>query len=584
MDFIKVESGLVSGNVPILFDFNSGTEHFNLSTATTGLANIPVYSYVDDRGFLDTGNSYVYNNALVFKLTHDQVSVDDILVQFAPANTSNTDRYAFNVSSMLSDGFNVSFNKYVNGVKSDSLCQDGGSMGNLWDAEKYKGVLYAVRLNDTDHDLTGIAFLYHRYDMDRGSYGGLDTASYTFVLQRLKNDNKQYFLISDTDYDPEKYGPESKPGGYGDPDPLNPTGGNPALDHTSDTITIPTKPTVGVTTAGFYHAYKVTQGLLNNFGAKLFPSIGSIVGDIAGVTDVKDVLMQMATLLFSPGLYQGVHITGQNIAVIDMIINGKAIDYVVDCHVIPVSPTTGGSQNIKCGAVEIDISAPVVTDDYIDFDCGSVSIPLQYQNFLDFTQVKARLFLPFVGFVDLKPEFWHGGTINVSYRFNIVDGSFMAFVRSTSVCSNLASSLVAQYGGVSCLHIPVTGVNYSSMIAGLVTGSMNLVSGIGSGNLAGSAGSALSIANMKPEMAQSNNYNCSTSFLGCRRPYLLIERALPCMSERYPHDNGFPLNVYANIGSVTGYTEIEDFDASGIASTDDERNEIIDLLRGGVYL
>ncbi len=383
-----------------------------------------------------------------------------------------------------------------------------------------------------------------------------------------------------TTSDPD-LGPESQPEGYGQDDPSNP----PAFDHTSDTIPVPSDPTVGVTTAGFYHAYKVTQNGLSGLGAELFPTLGQIVGDLTGIDSELDALKVLMNLCISRGLFSTQQVAGQAISALDILMNGKLIDYVVSCHCIPVTPTVGGSQNIRCGVRELSIAAPVITSDYVTFDAGSLAIPSQYQNFLDVTQCRARLFLPFVGFVDLKPEYWHGGVVSVKYKFNIIDGSFMAYVSASSKFSNLSNSVIGQYGGSACLHIPVTGRDYASVVSGMVSGSMSLVAGAATGNMAGAiAGSALSVANMRAPMAQSNNYNCSTSFLGVRRPYLLIERAIPNVSSMYPHDNGFPLNVNFTLGSMSGYTEVEQIDLTGIGGTDEERTEILNLLRGGVYL
>lgn len=375
------------------------------------------------------------------------------------------------------------------------------------------------------------------------------------------------------------FGPESEPEGYGQDGEL------PAFDHESTPVPVPSMPTVGVTTAGFYHAYKVTQGLLNNFGAKLFPSLSAIIQDATGITSTEDVLKLMVQLLISPAAFFNTQVVDQNFSVIDMIINGKAIDYVIDCHVIPVTPSVGSSENIKCGAREIDIAAPKVLSDYIDYDCGSITIPSQYANFMDITACRARLFLPFVGFVDLKPEFWHGSTLSVKYRFNIVDGSFMAFVYCNSKFSRLANTVIGQYGGCACLHIPVTGINYASMVSGLVTGSMSLAANVAAGKPVGIAGSAMSALNMTPSLAQSNNYNSSTAFLGVRRPYLLIERGVPCMSSKYAHEKGIPLNVNMVLGACRGYTEVDpNIDLSGIQAPVDVLEDLRrDLSEGCIF-
>lgn len=368
-----------------------------------------------------------------------------------------------------------------------------------------------------------------------------DTAMSNNFLQ-----SKGYHMsISETDLDlPD----DSVPDGYGQTD------GEPAHDHTSTTIAVPDAPSVSSHDTGFMHVYKVSTGALATLGQYLFPSA-------ANITDIESALRAIAGIF----AYR------------------DSVQYIVDLHAIPVSPATSGSDNIKLGALVTEISQPVCPTDYVDFDCGSISLPLNEQSYLDFL-CRAKLFLPFVGFVDINPEYWNGGTLSVKYRFNVIDGSFMAYVSSTSAVSKLANSLIGQYGGSACLHLPVIANSYGSIASGLVGGSMAIAAGAASGNMIGAAASAATALNVQPQMSQSNNYNASTSFLGCRTPYLLIERPVPCMSGKFAHDKGLPLNVALRLSGLRGFTVISDIDLSGITgATDNELDELRRLLSEGVY-
>ena len=390
--------------------------------------------------------------------------------------------------------------------------------------------------------ITGVCLVYKDIKADGTSTGsGLYT---TISLQYFKNLGFEFDIYEyDTDY-----GPPSEPDGYGQ----NVT---PAFDHTSTTIGIPDAPSVSTSSVGFMHVYKTGNGALSSLGQYLFPAAENI-------TDIESALRVMAGIF----AYR------------------DSVQYIVDLHAIPVSPTTGGSEYIKLGALTTDISQPVVSSDYVDFDCGSITIPAQYANFVDFSGCRAKLFLPFCGFVEVAPEYWHGGTLSLKYRFNVIDGSFMAYLRATSSKSQLSNSLIGQYGGSACLHLPVIANSYGSLVSGLVSGSMMLAGGAATGNIAAGAASALTAANFQGNMAQSNNYNASTSFLGGRLPYLLIEREVPSFSTMYTHDKGLPLNVAVSLASVHGFTVIDDIDLSGITgATDNELDELRRLLSEGVY-
>jgi hypothetical protein len=134
------------------------------------------------------------------------------------------------------------------------------------------------------------------------------------------------------------------------------------------------------------------------------------------------------------------------------------------------------------------------------------------------------------------------------------------------------------------LHLPVIANSYGALASGLVGGSMQIAAGAATGNVGGVVAGAMTASNFQGNMSQSNNYNASTSFLGGRRPYFLIEREVPCFSTMYPHDKGLPLNVAVNLSQISGFTIIDDIDLSGITgATENEIEELRQLLKEGVY-
>lgn len=349
--------------------------------------------------------------------------------------------------------------------------------------------------------------------------------------------------------DPD-YGPESDPDGYGD-------NGQPALDHTSDLIPFPDDPTVSTGSTGFMHVYNVAQGTLSSLGQYLFPQF-----DLEHLTDIVAVLRAFAGIF----AYQ------------------DSVQYIVDLHAVPVAPRVGGSDYIKLGALETDISAQTCSSDYVDFDCGAVHIPEQYKNFLDYTGISYKCYIPFYGFVDVNPEYIVGGSLHLKYKFNIVDGSFIACLMSTSSKSQLAGSVIGQYSGNACCHLPVVAASYGAIIGGMVAGAA-AISGAPtakSGAIGQVVNGALTADNFQPKMAQSNSYNAGAAFMGERRPYLLIERQVPSFSSKYTHEHGLPLNVNMLFASLHGFTIIDGgVDLSGINAPVDVLDDIRRALTEG---
>ena len=321
----------------------------------------------------------------------------------------------------------------------------------------------------------------------------------------------------------EEYGDYSSSGGYG--------GGS--FDDSSDAFGLPSLPSLGVSEAGFVNVYKPTSGQLVGFADELFPDFEMPTPSTKeGIDGVVENLNNVASVL---GFFA------------DSYLNKGLIDYVIDCHIVPVAPSITSNTGIKVGYKTFNYNPSKVTSDYVEFDCGTLQIAEYYQNFLDYEGTRAKLYAPFIGFVDIKPEWFQSGSLRLVYHFNIIDGSCIAFVIATSSKSKLSNTVVATFGGNCCVHMPITGLNYSSMISGVLGGASKVLSGQ-------IAGGAEQIATARPSIEQSNGYNAGMSFMCYRRPYLLIERPVASFSKDYPREQGLPLNVTKKLSSLKGFT------------------------------
>lgn len=453
-------------------------------------------------------------------------------------------------------GFNIYY------TFQDATADDVNAGTLLKDASLYSGDYYVGCLQEGN-------IFWLSYVDDR-------TPAYTSAPELYGVDLEQVAEIFGTSFKYElssdAYGEASDIGGYGSGD-ITPT-----FDDSSDTIGIPTMPGIGVSSVGFVNVYNVSTGGLQSFGSELFPNLNfTPISSLPAPADVTDALVNVATVLVDFG--------NQIPAMIDMYINNTLINYIIDCHIIPVAPTVGGSEYIKVGFRTFSPTADRVTSDYIDFDCGTINIGEYYANFADYEPyTRAKLFLPFVGYVDLKPEYWQSGLLQVIYRFNVIDGSFMAFVKATSSKSRLSDTVIAQYGGNCCVHIPITGANYSNLVSGVVGAAAAVASAQPGTGGSAALDAAINLANTKANVQQSNGYNATTSFLGVRVPYLVIERTVSNMSSAYPDEIGIPCNINLDFSDLSGLVQSQDVILDGITgATDAELKEIARLLAGGVY-
>ena len=362
------------------------------------------------------------------------------------------------------------------------------------------------------------------------------------------------------------YGDGSDVGGYGE--------GKPTHDFSSDKIVRSNLPSSTALTPGFLNAYQISSNTLQHLGEALFPPI-----DENEFTDVAKSLYQF--------------VLSQQ--------NEKMLDFVVDCHIVPCAVTVSSSSNITVGGKTLEsihgtLTAPKITNVYSTKSCGTLNIGEAFGNFLDYT-VRCKLYLPFYGYVEIPPEYWNGGSISVEYAFNVLDGTFVAFVSGKANHSNL-NSMIGQYSGCAITHIPVRGEDYSQIASGLISTGVAIAGTAGSiastmatggatapiavGSMANLGSNIYNVMNSKPSLAGGGGTNSSSAMMMHKKPYLIIEYPTPQFSTRYPKEMGLPLNVAGTLGQFGGMTIAENPVLDGIPCTEREKERIRNALKTGL--
>ena len=293
----------------------------------------------------------------------------------------------------------------------------------------------------------GFAVINYQYDsgFTPCRIGGrvLDIDAFTAKLQEL------YPSLDFSEYEVEEVSDEAGPASV--------TGGYKGGSHdiwTSDSVGVPSLPSLSGCDLGFVNMYMPQVGDLVDLGEEIFPDFDWQAP--TGV-DLLDAILNIAMTIPN---------------IVTMFTNSKLIDYVQDVHIIPVLPTTGGNEYVKLGFRTMNMSCAKITSDYVEKDLGKINIKEAEGQFLDYLPyTKAKLYLPFVGFVPIEPEYWQNGWLGVVYHFNVRDGSFMAYVTSTPArVDGMVDHVIGSYSGNACIHVPITGLNYSSMVSGIIGG------------------------------------------------------------------------------------------------------------------
>lgn len=89
----------------------------------------------------------------------------------------------------------------------------------------------------------------------------------------------------------------------------------------------------------------------------------------------------------------------------------------------------------------------------------------------------------------------------------------------------------------------------------------------------------------KGYVTHSGTVSGNAGMLGVKVPYVMIEFPNQSLADNYKHFVGYPSNMYARLGDLSGYTECEQVLAGSLVNqTDSEMSELVEALKGGVYL
>lgn len=386
-------------------------------------------------------------------------------------------------------------------------------------------------------------------------------------------------------------------------------GGGGSFDGTSESVSIPTLPSLSSSNTGFTRIYN--------------PSL-SQVQDLARYLWTDDTVIET--------IWNKIKQFFEN-----------PMNAIIGFNLVPVPVPNGGTENFKLMYIDTGVSMTVAASQFVDVDCGDLKIEKYYGSALDYSpNTKISCFLPFIGNVSLNVDEVMDKNLNIIYRVDICSGSCVAHIL-------VDGNDMYQYSGHCAISIPLSGSDFSSYVnaaisvgklagAALISGAgvaasaiigdaepqtnkittttqitdttmdrftgeqvisgtksiMKTVEkpneqsstqasflGISPRNIANTVGQVIS---SKPHIEHSGSFSGNSGYLGVRRPFVIIERPNMCMPENYQHLNGFPSMITALLGSCKGYTVVQQVQLTELYATNPEQAEILELLKSGVIL
>lgn len=350
----------------------------------------------------------------------------------------------------------------------------------------------------------------------------------------------------------------------GDPDgPSGPGGGDGNHSYADDDISLPTLPTLGAAASQMVTIYRMNDIDMATFAHDLWSD---------GWTQIK--------AFFS-----------------------DPMDFVVGCMVLPYQPTVDGSAKPKFGIFTWQNAYNKVKPQYQSISCGEIDINEFYGSCFDYDPYrKIQIFLPYIGYRDLPVDKIMNKTIAVTYYCDCFTGDCVAFVHTPAVgpAGPQKTQVIGQYAGNLGVRIPLSRQSWDAavsagisllggavaMAAGGIAQGMGLeakeLSASQIGNQAGAATmSAVNAA--KTSVKRSGTQGATAGYMSIQDPFIIDTIPRQSLPTNYKELEGYPSNIYGNVGSFQGFLAVEKIKLETTA-TETEKDMIMQLLKGGIYV
>lgn len=259
---------------------------------------------------------------------------------------------------------------------------------------------------------------------------------------------------------------------------------------------------------------------------------------------------------------------------------------IIGLHVMYATPTTGADRDIQVGYINSGVQSKIVTEQYTEIDCGTVTINEYFGDARDYSPyTQVYCYLPFIGIVELNADDVVNSTLNIKYKIDVLTGCCLA---QLSIKKYGLDAVLYTYTGNCAVQMPITSGNYlstvSSLLGAVVSGAAAVATGGALAPVAiGAAANAIG-GGARASVAMSGSLGSNAGAMGIRKPYLIIKRVESADANGYNEFYGYPTNKRVNLSQLTGYVRVKDINLSGTNATEDEQNEIVTLLKEGVIL
>lgn len=259
------------------------------------------------------------------------------------------------------------------------------------------------------------------------------------------------------------------------------------------------------------------------------------------------------------------------------LINNNPIENIISCKAIPYN-ISGTTQEITLGNVKTGVNGEKISQNFSKQTIGTVAIAEHYKNFLDYAPyTNVIIYLPYIGFKELDTSLVMGKTLKIEYTLDVITGGCLAQIYVGNI-------RLYEFTGSIGVDISITASNRAQVESAYISAGVGVVSSAMSGNVTGAVNSIIGAATSQYHYSGTGNPSPSCVASTNRTCYVVIDRPQYQSLKAFNHTRGRMCCLSKTIGSLKGYTVCDgNVDISGISATDEEKEEIVNILSSGFF-
>lgn len=287
-------------------------------------------------------------------------------------------------------------------------------------------------------------------------------------------------------------------------------------------------------------------------------------------------------------------------------------DYIVDLSYYPVDfaesrlyfePAIDGSP-VYIGNLNSGVTGKEIIGGSTAIYGGFVDITNYYNSYLDYSpNTSLSVYIPYIGVRPLDIDMVTGHRVHLIYYLDLGTGQFIAALGldgdiTQDELGRFSGSIgqpLAQYCGNMAIHIPLNGTSQNAYMLNsavqatqILTSAGALAGGVATGNIAGVVGGAGGIISaVKSPIIKEEIQGTLTPATGLYSPqtaYLIVNRPKTAEPSTFKDKQGYTSCYAGTVSNFTGFLQCAavEIPATG-TMTEQEQQEIINLLTGGIY-